>query len=206
MPQAIKAVGRRVPMPAIGDGQRIGLFGGSFDPPHEGHAHVVRTAIARLRLDRVWVLITPGNPLKSVGPHLSLTERAARLRRLMPDPRVIITDLEARAGLVWTRDTVSFIRRHAPEGRFVWLMGADNLASFHRWGGWRKIAHSLPMAVIDRPGNGFAPLNARAALALAKARVPEYAAGDLALRPAPAWVFLHSRRFQHSSSALRKRT
>jgi nicotinate-nucleotide adenylyltransferase len=203
MPSTPRAIGRRVPLPPGGGGQRIGLFGGSFDPPHAGHAHVVRTALARLKLDRVWVLVTPGNPLKRRGPSLSTTERIAALRALLPEPRVTITDIETRAGLVWTRDTVAWFARHAPDHRFVWLMGADNLASFHRWGGWRSIAANVPIAIVDRPGGVFAASSARAAIALQRRRVPESRAGLLATTPAPAWTFLHARRVALSSTDLR---
>jgi nicotinate-nucleotide adenylyltransferase len=197
-----RAAGRLVPLPPHGPGQRIGLFGGSFDPPHAGHAHVVRTALVRLALDRVWVLVTPGNPLKRGGP-APVAERMWRLRALISHPRVTVTDLESRAGLRFSRDLVGYLVRRAPAVRFVWIMGADNLAGFHRWQDWERIAARLPIAVIDRPGASFAPLSSPAATALAGARLPECAAPRLAATPAPAWVFLHAKRLPLSSTALR---
>jgi nicotinate-nucleotide adenylyltransferase len=197
-----RSTGRLLPLPPHGPGQRIGLFGGSFDPPHAGHAHVVRTALARLALDRVWVLVTPGNPLKRGGP-APVAERMRRLRELISHPRVMVTDFEARAGLRYSRDLVDQLVRRAPGVRFVWIMGADNLAGFHRWQDWERIAASLPIAVIDRPGASFAPLSSPAATALAAARLPEAEAPRLADMPAPAWVFLHAQRLALSSTALR---
>jgi len=200
----IRTRGRLTPLPPAGRGQRIGLFGGSFNPPHEGHLHVVRTALARLDLDRVWILVTPGNPLKDHGDLGALGARVEAARALFADPRVSVTDIETRAGLVYSRDTVRYLTRRDPSARFVWLMGADNLAHFHRWQDWERIAWTLPIAVIDRPGASFAPLSSPAAQTLAFARVPETRAAVLADLAPPAWVFLHSRQMPHSSTALRR--
>lgn len=199
----IRQQGRFIALPPHAPGQRIGLFGGSFNPPHQGHAELIRTAMVRLDLDRVWVLVTPGNPLKDARDLPGFSERATALRALLPDPRVIITDLEERLGLRYSRDTVRYLVRRAPDVGFVWIMGADNLASFHRWQDWERIAQTLPIAVIDRPGASFAPLNSLAAHALAWARQPERRAAVLAVMPPPAWVFLHGRRMPQSSTALR---
>ena len=131
---------------------RIGLYGGSFDPAHEGHLHVSTTALRRLRLDRVWWLVTPGNPLKDNARLPPLEERIARARRLAADPRIDVTGLEAAIGTRYTFDTVDELTRRCPGVHFVWLMGADNLAQFARWQRWRDIARRVPIAVIDRPG------------------------------------------------------
>jgi nicotinate-nucleotide adenylyltransferase len=195
--------GRLVPLPAHGPGQRIGLFGGSFNPPHAGHVHVIRTALARLRLDRMWVLITPGNPLKDARALRPVAERARLVKALVPDPRVVVSDLEDRAGLRYSRDTVAYLVERAPTVRFVWVMGADNLAHFHRWQDWDRIAETVPIAIVDRPGASFAPLSSPAAQALEHARIGERSAALLPALPAPAWVFLHSRRLPHSSTELR---
>ncbi len=197
-----RARGRLTPLPPAGRGQRIGLFGGSFDPPHAGHAHVVHAALSRLKLDRIWVLVTPGNPLKG-GPSLELRERMRALERLIAHPTATLTALEADAGLRWSRDTVRYLLKRRPDLRFVWIMGADNLAGFHRWGGWRGIAESVPIAIVDRPGARFAPMNARAAIALARHRLPERAGPRLAGAATPAWVFVHARLRPESSTALR---
>lgn len=190
-------------LPVHGATGRIGLFGGSFNPPHEGHAAVIRTALTRLRLDRVWVLVTPGNPLKDASLLPSFEERAAALSRLVGDRRVDISNLEAQAGLRYSRDTVRYLVKRCPAVCFVWIMGADNLANFHRWQDWQRIAESVPIAVIDRPGASFAPLSSPAARTLAAFRWKEARAGALVKAQPPAWTFLHARRMPQSSTALR---
>lgn len=190
-------------LPTHAPGQRIGLFGGSFNPPHAGHAAVIRTALSRLQLDRVWVLVTPGNPLKDHSALPPVAERAAQLRALIDDPRIDISDIEAQAGLRYSRDTVRYLVRRCPDIHFVWVMGADNLASFHRWQDWQRIVETLPIAVIDRPGASFAPLSSPVATTLAGFRRREAEAAILANLSPPAWLFLHARRMPHSSTALR---
>jgi nicotinate-nucleotide adenylyltransferase len=192
-------------VPPVADGLRVGLFGGSFNPPHLGHAHVVETALERLRLDRLWVLVTPGNPLKERAGLPTLARRLAAVRRLMADPRVTVTAFEAAFGSPYSWRTVERLIATRPRVRFVWVMGADNLATFHRWQQWRRIAASLPMAIVDRPGASTAPLSSPTALTLADARLPERAAPALADRAAPAWVFLHGPRNPLSSTDLRRR-
>ena len=196
---------RLVSLPAHATGQRVGLFGGSFNPVHAGHVAVMRAALARLALDRLWVLVTPGNPLKKRAGLPDVATRAAGLRSMIADPRIIISDIEARAGLRYSCDTVSYLTQHCPHVRFVWVMGADNLAHFHRWQNWERMAATVPLAIIDRPGASFAPLSSRAAQALRAWRRRERDAGQLAFMASPAWVFLHARRMPHSSTMLRER-
>ncbi len=191
-------------LPAAVPGQTIGLFGGSFDPPHAGHRHVADTALARLKLDRVWWLVTPGNPLKDVRSLAPLPERLAAVARLAGRGRMVVTDLEARLGTRYTLDLVRRLTRLMPAVRFVLIIGADNWAGFHRWGGWREIAATVPIAVIDRPGATFAALSSPAARAFAGARVPEGRARTLARRGAPAWVFLTGERVRLSSTMIRQ--
>ena len=197
--------GRLVPLPCHASGQRIGLFGGSFNPPHAGHAALIHTALTRLQLDRLWVLVTPGNPLKDNRQLAPFSQRAGALRDLIDDQRVIILDLERQAGLRYSRDTVRYLVSRCPDARFVWIMGADNLAGFHLWQDWERIAQTLPMAIIDRPGASFAPLSSKAAVTLAPKRWRESQAARLSYATAPAWVFLHVRRMPQSSTALRAR-
>lgn len=193
-----------VTLPPHVPGQRIGLFGGSFNPPHEGHLLVAETALRRLKLDRVWWLVTPGNPLKETAGLPSQEERMAACRRLIGhDPRIIVTGIEAGIGTRYTQETIAFLKNRAPGVRFVWLMGSDNLASFHRWQKWRDIAAMVPMAVIDRPGTTLRAVASPAARALAASRLGEREASALAGREAPAWVFLHGRRSDLSSTRLR---
>ena len=192
-------------IPPTAPGMRIGLLGGSFNPPHLGHLHVARTAMGRLGLDRLWVLVTPGNPLKSRGDLAGLGRRVAATRRLLDDPRIVVSALEASFGSPYTWRTVERLARMAPAVRFVWVMGADNLTSFHRWQHWRRIAETVPIAVVDRPDASLAPLHAPAAQSLADFRLAEIDAATLARRVPPAWCFLHGPRVALSSSELRRR-
>jgi nicotinate-nucleotide adenylyltransferase len=191
-------------LPPFTPGMRIGLLGGSFNPPHEGHALVTRLALTRLGLDRVWWLVTPGNPLKSRAELAALHERVEAARRLIGGPRVAITDIEAEIGARYTYDTLAWLARRAPGARFVWLMGADNLRQFHLWRHWRDIADLVPIAVVDRPGSTLRATSSRAAVALARWRAPEHEALRLADRKPPAFLFLHGPRSELSSTVLRK--
>jgi nicotinate-nucleotide adenylyltransferase len=190
-------------IPLYTNGMRIGLLGGSFNPPHVAHRAISLFAIKRLKLDRVWWLITPGNPLKDGGALHDLAERAEAARRMAGDPRIDISCLESVIGTRYTVDTVRYLRRRASGLRFVWIMGADNLAQFHRWQDWRRIASEVPIAVIDRPPQSFRALASPAAQALARYRMPENQAGRLADEKAPAWVFLTGMKLSLSSTGLR---
>ncbi|HSP26127.1 MAG TPA: nicotinate-nucleotide adenylyltransferase [Saliniramus sp.] len=190
-------------LPPHAPGMRIGLFGGSFNPPHEGHLHVGRMALRRLQLDQLWWLVTPGNPLKERHGLASLEERLEAARRLARHPRIAVTDIEAQLGVRYTIDTIRRLRARCPTLRFVWIMGADSLANFHRWGHWREIAGLVPIAVIDRPGLTLKAVRSPAAQALSPFRIPEHAAATLAARKPPAWVFLHGPRSNLSSTAIR---
>ena len=191
-------------LPSHSPGLRIGLYGGSFNPPHRGHLHVSLMALKRLRLDRVWWLVTPGNPLKELAGLPPLPERMAAARSLARHPRIEVTGFEADIGARYTLDTLEYLVSHAPSVRFVWLMGADNLAQFSRWRGWRRIAELMPFAVIDRPGWTLRSTHSKAALALQAFRIDESDSGELADLAPPAWVFLHGPRSYLSSTALRQ--
>jgi nicotinate-nucleotide adenylyltransferase len=184
---------------------RIGLYGGSFNPPHAGHRHVSLLALKRLGLDRIWWIVTPGNPLKNPGEAAPMGERIAQARACASHPRIDVTGFEEGIGVRYTVDTLRFLVRRYPGVRFVWIMGADNLAGFHRWRGWRTIAALMPMAVIDRPGFTLRATQSRAALALQRARVPEAEARALAGVRGPAWIFLHGPRSTLSSTEIRRR-
>jgi nicotinate-nucleotide adenylyltransferase len=190
-------------IPLYTQGMRIGLLGGSFNPPHVAHRAISLFAIKRLKLDRVWWLVTPGNPLKGVGALRDLGERADAARTMANDPRIDVSCLEAVIGTRYTVDTITYLRRRTPGARLVWIMGADNLAQFHRWQNWRRIVAQVPIAVIDRPPQSFRALAAPAAQALARSRLPENQAGRLADQPAPAWVFLTGMKLNLSSTGLR---
>jgi len=182
---------------------RVGLFGGSFNPPHAGHWLVAEIALRRLRLNQLWWMVTPGNPLKDHGKLLPLAERIALSEAITPDPRVKVTAFEATHGLRYTAETLAVIKQRNAGIHFVWVMGADNLAGFHHWQDWQAIARTFPIAVIDRPGSTLSYLSSKMAKTFAHARVDEDDAGRLALMEAPAWTFIHGPRSLLSSTELR---
>jgi nicotinate-nucleotide adenylyltransferase len=190
-------------LPPFAPGMRIGLLGGSFNPPHEGHALITRFALRRLKLDRVWWLVTPGNPLKSLTGLAALKARMEAARRLDVGPRVVVSNIEAQIGSRFTYDTLQWLRRRAPGVDFVWIMGADNLRQFHLWRHWRAIANLAPIAVIDRPGSTLKAISSPAGAALARWRVPEWDASRFVTMRPPALLFLHGPRSSLSSTALR---
>lgn len=195
----------RVKTPLVFPGQRVGIMGGSFNPPHDGHRIVAETAVRRLGLDQLWWVVTPGNPLKSNGLLPPLTQRMHNARTFARGPRMKITGFETDLGTPYTAAMLAFLRRRYPSAQFVWVMGADNLASFDHWQHWNSIAQSFPIAVIDRPGWRLKGLSSIAGSALAKHRVPEAVAGRLARMQPPAWTFLTTRLSSQSSTALRAR-
>lgn len=185
-------------------GMCIGLLGGSFDPPHEGHAHITREALKRLGLDRVWWLVSPGNPLKREGP-APMARRMAAAARVMRHPRVVVTDIEARLGTRYTAETLERLMALYPGVRFVWLMGADNLASFHRWQRWRWIMDHVPVAVIARPGQSLSDGRPRAAAIHARRQIRGREAGRLCAAQPPAWCFVTIPMVDISSTGIRAR-
>ena len=182
---------------------RIGLLGGSFNPPHAAHRAVSLLALKRLGLDRVWWLVSPGNPLKDNKKLPPLDDRLERARATAADPRIDVTAIEATLGTVFSHDTVARLRARYPNVRFVFLMGADNLAGFHRWKRWRELALMVPIAVMDRAGLSLNALASPAALMLARWRLGEPKAPMLARSKPPAWVFLHGMKSPLSSTAIR---
>ena len=192
-------------LPAHAPGMRIGLFGGTFNPPHAGHRLVSTIALARLGLDQVWWLVTPGNPLKANDGLPSLERRMAAAQAMADHPRIVVTGIEAQIGTRYTFDTIAWLTRRCPRLRFVWIMGADNLASFHRWQHWRDIADMIPIAVIDRPGSTLRATNSPAGAWLTPHRLDETDGRLLAQARAPAFVFIHAKRSDLSSTELRAR-
>jgi nicotinate-nucleotide adenylyltransferase len=182
---------------------RIGLFGGTFNPPHDGHRLASLTALSRLGLDRLWWMVTPGNPLKETSDLPALPERMAAARLIAHDPRIDVTDFEAQIGTHYTYDTLSYLKRRCPHVHFVWIMGADNLAGFHKWQKWQAIANMMPIVVIDRPGSTLKAMHSRAGLMLGRHRIDETDASLLARMNAPAFSFLHGPRSDLSSTELR---
>ena len=191
-------------VPHAESGMRIGLFGGSFNPAHEGHRLVALQCLKRLRLDRVWVLVSPGNPLKDRSELDSLESRLAQTVRIMDDPRLQVTGFEARLDFTYTSQTIAYLRKTHPGVHFVWIMGADSLMNFDRWENWEAIAGAVPMAIYARPGSALRATRSPAATALAEARIPETSAAVLADTPAPAWVYLRGMMSTASSTAIRR--
>ena len=190
-------------MPFVTKGMQVGLFGGSFNPPHAGHALVAEIAMRRLQLDQLWWMVTPGNPLKSTRELAPLSERLRLSEKITPDPRIKVTAFEAAYHVRYTADTLALIKARNPGVDFVWIMGADNLRDFHKWQRWREIITTFPIAVIDRPGATLALLSSVVAKTFDYVRIDEADAATLAHRRAPAWTFIHGPRSLLSSTAIR---
>lgn len=184
---------------------RVGLFGGSFNPAHEGHAHVAETAKRRLRLDKVIWLLSPQNPLKPSHETADLAHRMAGARRLANERGMIVSDAETRIGAQYTIDTLRVLKARYPRVKFVWIMGADSLATFHRWRGWTQIMRETPVAVVSRPWIALKARTSPAARRFARFRVPSSRAALLPDMRPPAWVFLRGPFNYQSSTALRER-
>jgi len=184
---------------------RVGLFGGSFNPAHEGHAHVAETARRRLRLDRVIWLVSPQNPLKSSRETADLAERLAGARAFARGPGMIVTEAETKLGSAYTIDTIRALKARFPGVKFVWIMGADSLAGFHRWKGWTQIMREIPVAVVSRPWISLKSRFSPAARRFAHFRVSSLNARSLPGGPTPAWVFLRGPLNFQSSTHLRER-
>lgn len=185
-------------------GMAVGLLGGSFDPAHGGHVHITQEALKRFGLDRVWWLVSPGNPLKPRGP-APMAQRLAHARALMSHPRVVVTDIEARLGTRYTAETVAHLQALYPGVRFVWLMGADNLAQFDRWEAWDWIMEHVAIGVFARPGARLTARMSKAAERYERFRVPAEASRLLARLDPPAWSFVNVPMRNISSSAIRAR-
>ncbi len=191
-----------VPPPA-GRGSRIGLFGGTFNPAHEGHRLASVAAMKRLRLDRVWWLVTPGNPLKERGGLPTLAARVEAAAHVADHPRIDVTGFEEALGSRYSVDTLRYLRRRFPGTGFVWIMGADILGQLHRWKHWRAFVEAVPLAVVDRPGSTFNAARGRAATVMARGRLREAEAAALVGARTPAFVFIHGPRSAASSTRLR---
>lgn len=184
--------------------EAIGLLGGSFDPPHQGHVHITREALKRFGLGRVWWLVSPGNPLKETGP-APMADRMAAARAIMDHPRVEISDFEAQAGTRYTAETLRALVRSYPQARFVWLMGADNLVQLPQWQDWREIMDTVPVGVLARPGDRLKARSSKAARIYSHARIKGKCARKLSQATAPAWCFINVPMRADNSSAIRAR-
>ena len=176
--------------PVARPGQVIGLLGGSFDPAHSGHVHITHEALKRFSLSHVWWMVSPGNPLKAEGP-AALERRMARAQEVMQHPAVSVTEIEAQLGTRFTAETIAALRARHPGVRFVWLMGADNLAQFHLWQDWHWIMETVPVGVLARPGDRISARMSPAARLYAKYRISGRASHLLGQADAPAWCFVN---------------
>ncbi len=183
-------------------GQTIGLLGGSFDPAHAGHVHITYEAMKRFGLDHVWWLVSPGNPLKANGP-APIGRRMVHARALLDHPRVEVTDIEAQLGTRYTAQTLAALLPMYPGVRFVWLMGADNLAQLDQWQDWRWIMDTVPVGVLARPGDRISARMSKAARVYAADRIPAQSSQKLRTAQAPAWCFVNVPMSSQSSSAIR---
>jgi len=190
--------------PARRRGRRIGLLGGSFNPAHKGHVHISMLALARLRLDEVWWLVSPPNPLKETAGMAPLAERPATARRMARHPRLVVSDVEARLGTRRTADTLARLKARLPHTRFVWVMGGDLLPELTDWYNWPAIFRAVPVAIFDRWPYAQRAQASKAAQRFAWARRPERAAATLAGETPPAWVYIHSQLHPASATALRE--
>lgn len=187
----------------VAPGLRIGLLGGSFNPAHEGHMHVSDVALKRLALDYVWWLVSPQNPLKPTAGMAAFEKRMASARAIIRGHRrLFATDVEMQMGTRYTIDTVIRLKERFPLVHFVWLMGSDNFLNFHRWRSWQRLANTIPIAIVLRPGTVIAPLAARAARQFVKS-TPRSARALATARP-PAIAVLDAKRSNTSATVLRR--
>ncbi len=189
--------------PKAFDGMRVGLLGGSFDPPHAGHVHITRQALRRFGLDRVWWLVSPGNPLKAEGP-APIAKRMAACREIMQHPKVEVTDIEVQLETRFTADTIEALLGVYPNVNFVWLMGADNLASVHKWERWEWIFENVPIGVTSRPEEHLKAAGSKAAVKYRAARLPASNAKRLPFQKPPAWCLLDGPVVDISSTEIRE--
>mgnify|MGYP001059055303 FL=1 len=191
-------------MPMATQGLRVGLLGGSFDPPHGGHLHISKWAMKEFGLDRVWWLVSPGNPLKTQGP-ADLDRRLDACNALNDHPRIVVTDLERRFGTRYTAQTLTALQARYSGVRFVWLMGADNLADFHRWDRWQDIMHMMPIGVMARPDQQLAAGCSPAARMFRRKRLSSRRSNALPFKQAPCWSLLTGPMVNMSSTQIRAR-
>ena len=183
---------------------KIGLLGGSFNPAHAGHLHISLEAMKRLKLDAVWWLVSPQNPLKETKGMANFEKRFYSAQSMASHPRIIVTNIELTLGTHYSVDTVRELKKRCPKNQFVWLMGADNLAILQRWKNWKTLVRLVPFAVLDRAPFSHRAQRQRAALGLRKYRLKSSDAPILSSHKTPAWVYILMRRHGAASTDIRK--
>ncbi|MCH8347362.1 MAG: nicotinate-nicotinamide nucleotide adenylyltransferase [Proteobacteria bacterium] len=190
-------------LPAMTAGARIGLLGGSFNPAHQGHLYISDAGLKRLRLDQVWWLVSPGNPLKQKGDLLPLGQRLEGARKITKGKKIKVLDFEGPLGLVYTIDTLKALKGARGGVYFVWLMGADCFAELHKWKSWDEIMNLVPIAVFSRPGYSARALAGEAAGKYAEFRHQENKIKTLAVTDPPCWGYIEIAEQDISSTKLR---
>jgi len=185
-------------------GLRIGLMGGSFNPPHEGHVHVSEVALRRFRLDQIWWLVSPQNPLKSTAEMASLIERIAQCRALVRNPHIKVRNIEYRLGTTYSIETIRALQTRFRRASFCWIMGADNLLEFHKWNAWSAIMERIPVAVVARPGYHLRAGLSKTATRFHSDRLDPADAPLLVTRKAPAWTMVLDKLHPLSSTSIRE--
>jgi nicotinate-nucleotide adenylyltransferase len=192
-------------LPPFGPGQRIGLFGGSFNPPHAGHRAVALFALKRLKLDWVWWIVSPQNPLKHASLYADYELRLKAVRKVADHPQFRVSDIENRLGTNTTAQLLEAIAPALQRSCFVWLMGADSFADLHRWHDWTDIAGTVPFAVLARPGYSLSALQSQAAIRYEEYRIPTDKCATLPCAKPPAWTFIPMPLRRESSTSIRER-
>ena len=187
----------------MSDGKRIGLLGGSFNPAHQGHLHISRAALDRLKLNEVWWVVSPQNPLKDAHGMGDFQSRIRSAKDMADDPRIIVSDIEQKMGTAYTVDTLEALKKKFPEHRFVWLMGADNLRQIPKWRGWQRIFRMVPIAIFPRPSYSRRALAGKASRRFKRSQIKAARASRLATMRAPAWVFLRTQPNTTSATRIR---
>ncbi|MDE2444744.1 MAG: nicotinate-nucleotide adenylyltransferase [Alphaproteobacteria bacterium] len=190
-------------LPTFGEGQKIGLFGGSFNPAHQGHRMVALYALKRLKLDYVWWLVSPQNPLKDTKETGEYQTRLNETRGIAKHPRFKVTNLEMQLHSRNTAQTLHALKQAMSQAHFVWIMGADSFRDLDRWHNWTTIVETLPIAVLARPGYSVRALGGQAAIRYGNARLRNEQSGRLALAKPPAWVFISMPLRKESSTQIR---
>ena len=186
------------------DHKKIGLLGGSFNPAHDGHLEISQIALDVLRLDQVWWMVSPGNPLKDKNDMAPFCERFSSAENIAKDPNIIVTDIESEMDTQFTIDTLKGLKTKFPKTSFIWLMGADNLAQFDQWKDWKEIANTVPFAIFNRPSYSSANETSVAATELKDYRIESSEAHTLYNLKPPAWVYYQKTDNPLSSTEIRR--